>query len=855
MTISFSRRNFLQAAAGIMSIARARLRSFARVGSSIAHTPVPESKKLGRLFPANLPAAKWQEFRAAGYSNPVTGIVYRNAPSFIGLEDRPRPVSGVPLGGIDTGGLYLEGFGAFGYSSIFNNYVPPGGPLNRPFLGIGIGGQTHVLTTGQTKNYAGRNQSSLGPVLSFAGGTGTAKTIDYWGHYPIVDMQYKTGAPVEVSLRAWAPFIPGDAQTSNTPGAVFEIHLTNNGSSRQAGTLAFSFPGFGKHRTRDEVIGWFNLPKEIELPAPHIERRPAPADLSGVWMEEKAWGMSYVLAALDEKSIRVGGELGTDGIKWAAIEKGLPEIAQDDGGSSLAVDFSLEPGQEKVVRLILAWYAPEWEGNGNPGTGGRPILTKSGGRLVSYSTGKRFTHMYASRFANAGEVADFLARNHQSLLDRIIAWQSVIYGDKELPGWLADSLINAFYYYAPCSLWAQAKPPIGDWCKPEDGLFAMIESPRACPNVSTLPNITMMGPFVEYFFPDLAVSMMRSFKAAQKENGDVPCLAGHWADPATPASYGYQEVMNGANYMLQLDCHWKVTGDEEFLKEFYPSAKQALEYSFNRRPDLGLSQIVAMPPYESGTANELEWYEDRRVWGYAVHPGGYRMAAAEMLREWAVKMGDTEHVKRLDARLEAGKEAMQKYLWRGDHYLVYNDPQTGKQLDAFFSAQLNGQFWARLHGVQPVFPQQNIATVLAVLRDKVCKISKLGMPPTFANPDGTVWTGEVNGYMTGKYNWNDTQAILCALTFAYEGQRDFGLELLHKYCEINACQWGYMWDGPCSHSAFEDNGEVTYGWDYWFDACIWAAPAALANQDLSGPCKADGLVDRIIKAGKTGRMA
>ena len=55
-----------------------------------------------------------------------------------------------------------------------------------------------------------------------------AESIDYWGHYPIVDMQYKTDAPVEVGLRAWAPFIPGDAKTSNTPGAVFEVHLKNN---------------------------------------------------------------------------------------------------------------------------------------------------------------------------------------------------------------------------------------------------------------------------------------------------------------------------------------------------------------------------------------------------------------------------------------------------------------------------------------------------------------------------------------------------------------------------------------------------------------------------------------------------
>jgi hypothetical protein len=112
MTITFSRRNFLEAAAGIVSIARAGLRSFTRVGSSGARASVAEAKA-ARLFPANLPAAKWQEFRATGYSNPVTGIIYRNAPSFIGLDDRPRPVSGVPLGGIDTGGLYLEGYGTF----------------------------------------------------------------------------------------------------------------------------------------------------------------------------------------------------------------------------------------------------------------------------------------------------------------------------------------------------------------------------------------------------------------------------------------------------------------------------------------------------------------------------------------------------------------------------------------------------------------------------------------------------------------------------------------------------------------------------------------------------------------------
>src|ERR1035437_8285852 len=153
--------------------------------------------------------------------------------------------------------------------------------------------------------------------------------------------------------------------------------------------------------------------------------------------------------------------------------------------------------------------------------------------------------MYATRFADAGEVATFLARNHEQLLKRMISWQSVIYEDPTLPGCLADSLSNALYYFAPSSMWAQAKDPIGSWCRPEDGLFALEEAPRSCPHMSTLSNVAVAGPTLSFFFPDLAVSMLRAIRSTQRENGDVAQLMGRWADPANPMSYDYQEVAPG----------------------------------------------------------------------------------------------------------------------------------------------------------------------------------------------------------------------------------------------------------------------------------------------------------------------
>ncbi len=851
-----SRRTFLQVATSALSMAWAPLKNFASAAKSFPARPPRKLKKDSyRLFPPGLPDADWSGFSARGYANPVTGILYRTrgAGYFTAYVDRPRPCSGMPLGGVDTGALYLEASGVFGYSSTFNNLTPIGGPLNTPYLGVKVGDKSRVCTTGQTKNYAGNNRPSLGINLALLGAGGCA-TSDYWGHYPIADVEYKSDLPVQVGLRAWSPFIPGDSKESNTPGAIFEVHLKNKSISIQNGTLAFSFPGFGDHHTRNHVLNWPDLAATPVLPPPQIERRPAPPGMAGVWVEDKRWGMSYVLAALEEDAARTGGALGTNGLNWAAMDEKLPELGpRDDGGSSLAVNFTVAAGQEKVVRLVLAWYAPEWEGNGNPGTGGEPILTVPPSGFVEPSTtGRRFTHMYARRFASAGEVAQYLAKNHESLLRRIIAWQSVIYDEKTLPGWLADALINSFYYFAPCSMWAQAKDPIGSWCKPEDGVFALEESPRACPHVSTLSNLAVGGPTLSYFFPDCNVASLKTFRAAQRENGDLPQLLGRWADPAHPMAFDYQEVVVGACYLMQVYWHWKIHGDDEFLKDFYPSAKKALDYSFSQRPDLGLTQIVAMPPYRPHTWNDTDWFEDRSYYGYVADVGGFRLAAGEMLKELAEKMGDTEEVKKLDAMLKAGKEVMEKDLWKGDHYLVYYDPKTGKKLDAFFTPELDGPYYARFSGVPRVLPRENVKKMLAVIQDKISKNSKLGMPPNYSNPDGSLWTGNDTGYLTGQYIYNNHLIIWISVLAIYEGMREFGLDLLRKNLQISYCKWGYEWDGPNSMSGAGDTGECNFGWDYWFNWSIWTAPAALVGQDAAQLSKPGGLVYRMIEAGRNG---
>ena len=76
-----------------------------------------------------------------------------------------------------------------------------------------------------------------------------------------------------------------------------------------------------------------------------------------------------------------------------------------------------------------------------------------------------------------------LAEHHTSLLKRILAWQQVLYSDPGLPPWIQDVLVNNLHLITEVGMWAQAQPPIGDWCRTEDGLWGLNECPRGCPQI------------------------------------------------------------------------------------------------------------------------------------------------------------------------------------------------------------------------------------------------------------------------------------------------------------------------------------------------------------------------------------
>lgn len=784
------------------------------------------------LFPATAPTKQWTRFAAAGFSRPACGIIYTKADV---VEH------GMPLGGVATASIDLDTDGTFGYCNLFNSGVPTRGPMGYPYLGMSSGGRTWILCTRSVT------------------GIEHASDIRYWGHFPVADMQYELDAPFRVALRAWTPFLPGDASLSNTPAAIFEVHVANTSEQARKLTLAFSFPGptqaeaqispVSERRLR--YIAWFPASQAVEKGGIAAQRKRLTAPGLDAMEIASPTGTAYVVGVIGRQGARFGGGLSTAGYDWAtgqhwaAIASGLPQIAPDDLDASTAVDLQLAPGESAVVRFILAWYSPIWKGDEQ----------------------KYYSRMYTRRYPSVAAVAEDLARRHEALLRRVLNWQQEIYTAAELPVPLREALVNILHLTTKTGYWAQARAPIGPWCKSEDGLFGMSECPRECPQIECIPCSFYGNIPLVYFFPELALSTLRGYKAYQFENGAPPwvfggCTAGaaegyHATDPCdmTTPSPGYQNTLNGPCYIDMLDRYWRRTGDDGVLEEFYASAKKAVEYTIALRP--GPEGIISVPAGDRNPTQPhakpgggLDWFEGNGWFGMTPHVGGIHLAMLRMAQRMAEHMHDLPFARQCEQWLATGSRELESKLWAGDYYLAYYEPETGKKSDLVFGYQLDGEWMAEYHGLPGVFSRDRVPIVLKKIKDTCMAINKYGaanfaLPKAKpANPkDFAAW-----GVGYGSHGYFPPEVYMLGATYIYNGDRATGLNLVISCLDGISVKYGYTWQQPNVVSGA--TGKRVYGADYYQNMILWAVPAALQGKDIREAAAPGSLVDRVLRAAR-----
>jgi uncharacterized protein (DUF608 family) len=440
----------------------------------------------------------------------------------------------------------------------------------------------------------------------------------------------------------------------------------------------------------------------------------------------------------------------------------------------------------------------------------------------------------------------------------------VLYGERSLPIWLRDQLINVLHLITEDSLWASAGPPLGDWSD-QGGVFALVEGTDAAGQPTCIP-CDWYGNFpVVFFFPELARSNLRALRANMRADGAVPFYLGQGLDlngcgdgRSGPFAYDRQRTLNGPCYADLVDRLWRCTGETGVLQEFYPSVKQNLLFTVSGHPaPEGVIGVIA----EVGD----EWYEGMDMRGITAHAGGARLAQLKIVERMAEAMSDRAFGQQCHEWFMQGARLLEDQLWSGECYQMSVNPDTGAANDLVLAYQLDGDWMAYLHGLPGVFRPDRARRTLDTIRRLNAGTAHGGARGGALNVvrrDGSTTT--FGGRMGAQCSMPASVFIL-AMNYLYTGQREVGQDIAFSSLDHLVNDLGYTWDMPnMVRSVLEtatgeqqaqveghvsDVGGRIYGHDYYQCMSLWAFPAALNGQGLSEFVAPGGLVDRILKAG------
>lgn len=714
------------------------------------------------IFPTDIPELQWAEFAADGFSNPVSGMIFREG----------QTTAGVPLGGIGTGCIDLNGDGRLGRCSIFNSFAPPR-QLDVPFLGVNVDDKTYCLT-------------SVG--LSDAG---SCRRIRYWGHYPIADLEYELDIPLSIGLRAWAPFIHGDAKTSNCPITFFEVRVRNASPSNQRVRLMFTFPGPNRQESHS---------------ASYVHSEFKGQTVRGACVE---WdGGNYVLGCPSDVELSMGGYV--DNNSWCEGMEHLPEIDECDSGSSLSADFNVDANHSVSVTFVLAWYVPRWAG----------------------SDAHWYQHAYTERFGHSMEVAEAGVNKHTHWRQRVLAWQQEIYNEGTLPIWLRDQLVNVLHTTTKDSFWASHSIPRQSWygsCGP----FGLTESPRTTPHVCNPSDWYGNLPLV-FFFPELMRSLLRGYVHFQLQTGEVPLGIGEGADFCGHPVYQILHPMNSCVQIHLIDRLWQRDLDFEVLQEFYPSAVKALDYmqSLDEDGD-GLPELDA-DPIPNHFYGAWPWY------GLSIYVAGFWLAAVKMMERMSEAYGDLETQALCCDWRDRASQAIENNLWNGSAYLLYSQSATGKVSDSILANQLVGQWCAHLHSMASLYPSEHVERSLQTVLDTCGRATGAGLvnaTDIHGNVDRS-GAPQSNGIFIG-------ECVSTAATMVYEGRVGEGTEVVRQMMEAIVVRNGAGWELP---NLLDADGKVIHGNDFYQMMILWALPLALRREGIREMCAGGNFIDRILRS-------
>jgi uncharacterized protein (DUF608 family) len=545
-----------------------------------------------------------------------------------------------PIGGMGAGMFCVEGTGAISHMST----------ANRPDLN----NEPLLFAAISVKEMPGSARVLEGPVPDWkkfgqpnAGATGDGGTdyglprfsgCSFLARFPFATIKLTDASiPLAVTVTAWSPFIPTDADNSSLPVGALEYRFKNTGTKTLHAVFSYHAKNFlaGKKRSIKSTAGGFILAEDE-----NVERQ------------------SYFAVTTDEPNTVVdycwfrGGWWDPLSMAWKKIEENditpVEPVEKDAPGASLFIPFTLRPGEEKAIKILMAWYTP----NSNLRTG-VPVnkSSDSAWRDASVDRPSRFYKpWYSSKFKSIEEMVAYWKENYEKLRHDTKLFTDAFY-KSSLPAEVTEAIAANLTILKSTTVLRQYDGRFWGWEGSNDASGSCAGS---CTHVwnyaQALPNL----------FPSLERSIreteyhesMDSF-GHQNYRAALPIRsAGHnYYLPAADGQLGS---------IMRVYRDWRISGDGEWLRRLFPKIRLSMDYA-----------IETWDPRHTGTLEEPHHNTyDIQFWGPDPMCTSIYLGALEAFIEMSAYL-DTEATRNLDfyrGLLAKGKKVMESELFNGQFF-------------------------------------------------------------------------------------------------------------------------------------------------------------------------------------------
>jgi len=541
-----------------------------------------------------------------------------------------------PLGGIGAGMVCIEGTGTISHVSVRNKMEFFNEPLT--FAALCVKGEPNVA----------RVLEGPIPDWKYFGGPGTGRgskgasyglprfdKASFLARFPFGTVTLEDDdIPLDAEIVGWSPFIPGNADESSLPVGALEYHFRNPTAKPINAVFSFNTKNFMAIGIRGNTV--LPMKNGFVLWQRGSETKPANEGAFAVFVDDEdvvvdhCWFKGRWRDALT--------------LAWRNVEQGTlldnPPVDGPCPGASLHVPFSLKPGDEKTVRLMVAWYVPKTDLRFGRDPAGVPEIVGEG-RCASS------THVpwYAGRFNDIEDVANYWRANYDALRSRSALFRDAFY-DTTLP----DEVVEA----VAANLTILKSPTVLRQCDGRLWCFEGCNDDSGC-CIGSCTHVWNYAQAIPHLFPRLERSLRETeFMVSQDERGhqmfrsNLPIRpAAHWRPAAADGQLGG---------IMKVYREWRISGNTAWFKKLWPKVRRSLDYC-----------IETWDPRKRGVLEEPHHNTyDIEHWGPDGHCTSLNLGALTAAVKMGTAMGDD--VSQYRHLLQKGKAYLETELYDGEYF-------------------------------------------------------------------------------------------------------------------------------------------------------------------------------------------